>query len=138
MSGIDENTLRSACMSFAHDYGLRSLPEQILLGQQGMQWLHAWQKEGLALQDPATILEIYWRPIAGADKTITFEKTFDIGGGKSMTIRNSDHYWVRDADGRIYEAVWSDHRGGYWWDLDGESPVDPVEYMPHPLSLIGA
>lgn len=83
-------------------------------------------------------LERFWRPISEADKSITFEDTFDIGDGKSMTIRNSDHFWVRDADGRVYEATWSDHKGGYWWDLEGESPADPVEYMPHPLSLPSA
>ncbi|UVV66554.1 hypothetical protein [Brucella anthropi] len=83
-------------------------------------------------------LERFWRPISEADKSITFEQTYDIGDGKSMTIRNSDHYWVRDADGRVYEATWSDHKDGYWWDLEGESPVDPVEYMPHPLSLPSA
>ncbi|NYD84402.1 hypothetical protein [Brucella intermedia] len=85
--------------------------------------------------DGSAYLERFWRPISEADKSITFEQTFDTGDGKSMTIRNSDHYWVRDADGRVYEATWSDHKGGYWWDLEGESPVDPVEYMPHPLSL---
>lgn len=81
------------------------------------------------------VLAQFWRPISEADKSITFEQTYDIGDGKKMTIRNSDHYWVRDADGRVYEATWSDHKGGYWWDLEGESPVDPIEYMPHPLSL---
>ncbi|MCV9908363.1 hypothetical protein OIV19_12140 [Brucella sp. HL-2] len=54
---------------------------------------------------------------------------------KSITIRNTDHDWVRDADGRVYEATWSDHKDGYWWDVEGESPVDPVEYMSHPSSL---
>ena len=83
-------------------------------------------------------LERFWRPISEADKSITFEHTFDLGDGEKMTIRNSDHYWVRDADGRVYEATWSDHKAGYWWDLEGESPVDPVEYMPHPLSLPSA
>ncbi len=81
-------------------------------------------------------LERFWRSISEADKSITFEQTFDLGNGEKMTIRNSDHhYWVRDADGRVYEATWSDHKAGYWWDLEGESPVDPVEYMPHPLSF---
>ncbi|QNQ41616.1 hypothetical protein [Brucella intermedia] len=83
-------------------------------------------------------LERFWRPISEADKSITFEQTFYTGDGKSMTIRNSDHYWVRDADGRVYEATWSDHKGGYWWNLEGESLADPVEYMPHPLSLPSA
>ncbi|WP_043062342.1 hypothetical protein [Brucella anthropi] len=82
------------------------------------------------------LLEAFWRPISEADKSITFEETFDLGDDKSMMLRNSDHYWVRDADGRVYEATWSDHKAGYWWDLEGESPVDPVEYMPHPLSVL--
>ncbi|CUX23649.1 hypothetical protein AGR6A_Cc150138 [Agrobacterium sp. NCPPB 925] len=47
-------------------------------------------------------------------------------------LRLSERYWVRDEDGRIYEAVWTDDKNGYWWDLEGESPVDPVEFMPHP------
>lgn len=80
-------------------------------------------------------LEQFWRPISEADKSITFNQDFDLGGSEKMTIRNSDEYWVRDDDGRVYRALWSDHKGGYWWDIDGESPVDPVEYMPHPLSL---
>ena len=86
-------------------------------------------------QGEADVLTHFWRPISEADKSITFEQTYDIGDGEKMTIRNSDHYWVRDADGRVYEATWSDHKAGYWWDLEGESPVDPVEYMPHPLSI---
>ncbi|WP_025091470.1 hypothetical protein [Brucella intermedia] len=88
--------------------------------------------------DARADLERFWRPISEADRTITYEDTFNLGDGKSMTIRNSDHFWVRDADGRVYEATWSDHKAGYWWDLEGESPVDPVEYMPHPLSLPSA
>ena len=79
-------------------------------------------------------LEKFWRPISEADKSITFEQTFDVGEGEKMTIRNSDQYWVRDDDGRIYEATWSDHKGGYWWDITAESQVDPIEFMPHPLS----
>ncbi len=43
--------------------------------------------------------------------------------------------WVRDEDGRVFEAVWSEGTASYWWDLDGESPVDPVEFMPHPLDV---
>ena len=88
--------------------------------------------------DARADLERFWRPISEADRTITYEDTFNLGDGKSMTIRNSDHFWVRDADGRVYEATWSDHKGGYWWDLEGESRIDPVEYMPHPLSLPSA
>lgn len=85
--------------------------------------------------DEGSDLERYWRPISEADKSITFNQDFDLGDGEKMTIRNSDDYWVRDDDGRVYRATWSDQRGGYWWDIEGESPVDPFEYMPHPLSL---
>lgn len=78
----------------------------------------------------------FWRPIAEADTTITYEETFDLGDGKTMTLRNSENYWVRDAYDQIFEATWTDHRGGYWWDIEGESPADPVEYMPHPLEIL--
>lgn len=71
-----------------------------------------------------------WRPIAEADLAITQVQDFSEAG---ITLRNSDRYWVRDEDGRIYEASWSDDKAGYWWDWEGESPVDPVEFMPHPL-----
>ncbi|WP_247875319.1 dATP/dGTP pyrophosphohydrolase domain-containing protein [Ochrobactrum sp. Marseille-Q0166] len=79
-------------------------------------------------------LEHFWRPISEADKSITFNQDFDLGDGEKMTVRSSDDYWVRDDDGRVYQATWTDHKGGYWWDIEGESPVDPVEFMPHPLS----
>lgn len=88
-----------------------------------------------SIQHEQIDLERFWRPISEADKSITFDHTFDLGDGEKMTIRNSDEYWVRDDDGRIYRAVWSDQRDGYWWDIEGESPVDPVKYMPHPLSI---
>ncbi|EXL08570.1 hypothetical protein BG46_01330 [Brucella anthropi] len=87
------------------------------------------------LKDAHSDLERFWRPISEADRSITFEQTFNVGEGETMTIRNSDQYWVRDDDGRIYEATWSDDKGGYWWDITGESPVDPIQFMPHPLSL---
>jgi hypothetical protein len=71
-----------------------------------------------------------WRPIAEADRSIATVQTFpDV----SITLRNSYPVWVRDDDGRTYEAVWSEGTANYWWDLEGESPVDPVEFMPHPL-----
>jgi hypothetical protein len=71
-----------------------------------------------------------WLPINQADREITDVQDFSEVG---VILRNSDPYWVRDEDGRIYEAVWTDDKEGYWWDLEGESPVDPVEFMPHPL-----
>ena len=73
---------------------------------------------------------LWWLPISQADITITDVRTFSAIG---VTIRNSDTYWVRDDDGRVYEACWTDHRSGYWWDLAAESPVNPVEFMPHPF-----
>lgn len=115
---------RSEAMHLAHSIRALSSPN------------HA--DAGMVERDGRADLERFWRPISEADKSITFDHTFDLGDGEKMTIRNSDHYWVRDADGRVYEATWSDHKGGYWWDLEGESPVNPVKYMPHPLSLPSA
>lgn len=73
-----------------------------------------------------------WLPIEQADKTITDVHKFPEVG---ITIKTSDRYWVRDKDGRTYEACWSENKNGrnYWWDFEGESPVDPIEFMPHPL-----
>lgn len=71
-----------------------------------------------------------WLPVSLADISITNSVTLHETG---MTIRNSDTYWVRDEDGRAYEACWTDHRDGYWWDFENESPVNPIEFMPHPL-----
>lgn len=70
-----------------------------------------------------------WRPISEADNSIAY---VHIVG--DVRIGNSYPIWARDADGRVYEALWSDNeKKAYWWDIDGESPVDPVEFMPHPL-----
>lgn len=70
-----------------------------------------------------------WRPIAEADKDIAY--IHDLAG---LRIGGSHPIWVRDEDGRVYEALWSDDgKRAYWWDIEGESPVDPVEFMPHPL-----
>ncbi len=73
-----------------------------------------------------------WLPINLADRTITDVQDFSEVG---ITLRMSDRYWVRDDDGRVYEAAWSEDNNGrdFWWDFEGESPVDPVEFMPHPL-----
>jgi hypothetical protein len=71
-----------------------------------------------------------WLTIDQADRSIATVQSFpDV----SVTLRNSYPVWVRDEDGRTYEAVWSEGHANYWWDLEGESPVDPVEFMPHPL-----
>ncbi len=74
-----------------------------------------------------------WLPIEQADRTITNVEDFSEVG---VILRTSDRHWVRDEDGRVYEAAWSEGNNGerdYWWDFEGESPVDPVEFMPHPL-----
>ncbi len=72
-----------------------------------------------------------WLPIERADRTITDVQDFSEVG---ITLRMSDRYWVRDEDGRVYEAAWSEDNGrDFWWDFEAESPVDPIEFMPHPL-----
>jgi len=73
-----------------------------------------------------------WLPIGKADRTINHVTDFTQIG---LTLKNSDTFWVRDEDGRIYQAAWSEGNNGrdYWWDWEAESPVDPVEFMPHPL-----
>lgn len=71
-----------------------------------------------------------WRPISEADNSIAY---VHIVG--DMRIGNSYPIWARDADGRVYEALWSDNgKKAYWWDIEGESSVDPVEFAPHPLA----
>lgn len=79
---------------------------------------------------PAPETHMRWLPITVADKTITNVEDFSEVG---ITLRTSDRYWVRDEDGRVYEAAWSEGDRDYWWDFAGESPVDPIEFMPHPL-----
>ncbi|MGE6739755.1 hypothetical protein ACQKGC_05715 [Allorhizobium pseudoryzae] len=76
------------------------------------------------------LVQTRWLPIDQADRSIATVQTFT---ETSITLRNSYPVWVRDEDGRVFEAVWSEGTASYWWDLDGESPVDPVEFMPHPL-----
>lgn len=74
-----------------------------------------------------------WLPIAKADRSITQVQEFPSAG---ITLRNSDRYWVRDDLGGLpYEASWSEGRNGqsYWWAWEAESPVNPSEFMPHPL-----
>ena len=72
-----------------------------------------------------------WLPIERADKSV--DRIYDLPG-MPRPIANSEEYWCRDADGRVFLATWADDgKRAYWWDLDGESPVDPVEFMPHPL-----
>lgn len=76
---------------------------------------------------------VRWLPIDQADRSIATVQAFpDV----SITLRTSYPVWVRDDDGRTYEAVWSEGTANYWWDLEGESPVDPVEFMPHPLDAL--
>lgn len=79
----------------------------------------------------AAPLGVQWLPIELADKSA--DRIYDLPGMPGP-IANSEEYWCRDADGRVFQATWADDgKRAYWWDLDGESPVDPVEFMPHPL-----
>lgn len=90
------------------------------------EYMHHW--EGRALK--AEAFSVNWLPISEADNGIAY-----IINAGEMQIGNSYPVWVRDADGRVYEALWSDNgKKAYWWDIEGESPVDPVEFMPHPLA----
>jgi hypothetical protein len=90
-----------------------------------------WTGEHDHADEMVAALNAYrWLPIDQADKSITQVQDFSEVG---ITLRNSDRYWVRDEDGRVYEASWTDDKVGYWWDWEGESPADPVEFMPHPL-----
>jgi hypothetical protein len=68
-----------------------------------------------------------WRPIETADKTITFEHFFP---KTNITIRSSDPILARDEDGREFECIWSEGKRDYWFDVENESPVDPVEWKP--------
>lgn len=83
------------------------------------------------IQPPVQHLVGRWLPIDQADKSV--ERVIDLPK-LDLKISNSEDYWVRDADGRAYRATWADDgKRAYWWDFEGESPVDPVEFMPHPL-----
>jgi len=76
-----------------------------------------------------------WHPIVGADKSINQIIGTEIG----LPIGNSLPIWARDGDGRVFECLWADDgKRAYWWDIEGESPVDPVEFMPHPLAALSA
>lgn len=79
---------------------------------------------------PAEQMMGTWRPITEADKGIAY--IHDLG---ELRIGNSYPIWARDADGRVFECLWADDgKKAYWWDIEGESPVDPIEFMPHPLA----
>lgn len=83
--------------------------------------------------------EAGWRPISEADCEVATIQTFG-----EVVLKNSHPAWVRDEDGRTYEAVWTvddrkrshrtDRELNYWWDIEAESPASPVEIYPHPLS----
>jgi hypothetical protein len=75
-----------------------------------------------------------WRPIAEADKGVAY-----IVEAGSIRIGNSYPIWARDNDGRVFECLWADDgKRSYWWDIEGESPVDPVEFMPHPFAALAS
>lgn len=138
------NDLRSALTPFARWPG--DHPKAKALTEVWTVTPHSKEKSSLTISDfrvaravldattstPQPLLVGSWLPIERADKTITDVQSFpEIG----MTISMSDRYWVRDEDGRVYEAAWSEGNNDrdFWWDFEGESPVDPIEFMPHPL-----
>lgn len=76
--------------------------------------------------------QVIWRPISEADSGIAY-----IVEAAGIRIGNSYPIWARDSDGRVFECLWADDgKRAYWWDIEGESPVDPVEFMPHPLAAL--
>ena len=83
------------------------------------------------LGTPAPSTQMQWLPIERADKST--DRIYDFPG-MPRPIGGSEEYWCRDADGRVFLATWADDgKRAYWWGLEGESQVDPVEFMPHPL-----
>ncbi|MBB3521104.1 hypothetical protein [Rhizobium sp. BK456] len=107
---------------------IKAICKAVVLGEdENYKPVHLEPRE--ARQAIAAYLEASWRPISEADKSV--DRVYELG---ELRIANSEEYWVRDEDGRIYQATWADDgKRAYWWDLEGESPVDPVEFMPHPL-----
>ena len=69
-----------------------------------------------------------WLPIATAPRQCTIDRSLS----HDYYAWTTETLWVRDADGRVYEA-WFVEVGNYWWDADGEDDCNPVEWMPHPL-----
>jgi len=90
-----------------------------------------FEKTSFANTSPQTNLIGRWLPVEQADKSV--ERVIDLPD-LGLKLTNSENYWMRDADGRTFHATWADDgKRAYWWDFDSESPVDPVEFMPHPL-----
>lgn len=69
-----------------------------------------------------------WRPISAHLHALQCNRGGLARGYDAMT---SETIWVRTAEGRVFEAWWTTR--GYWWDCDGETECEPVEWMPHPL-----
>ncbi|RRY17890.1 DUF550 domain-containing protein [Brucella anthropi] len=84
--------------------------------------------------DITDVLAQLWRPISEADKSITFDHTFDLGDGEKMTIRNSDHYWVRDVT-RQRGPITRTDTGGIWKvkAQSTRSNTCRIRYPSHPL-----
>jgi hypothetical protein len=69
-----------------------------------------------------------WLPIETAPRECPVDRSLRPSPGAWTT----ETMWVRDASGRVFEA-WFVEFGSYWWDADGETKCDPVEWMPHPM-----
>lgn len=68
-----------------------------------------------------------WRPIETCPNGATVNRST-----MWFPALTTETMWVRDADGREYEA-WFVRDGAYWWDCDRETDGAPVEWYPHPL-----
>lgn len=73
-------------------------------------------------------LEQMWLPIETAPRECPVDRSVH----SSPRAWTTETMWVRDASGRVFEA-WFVEFGSYWWDADGETTCDPVEWMPHPM-----
>lgn len=51
-----EAQINSACLSYRHDYGLMLEPDRAMLRFQALEWLYAWQKEGMGC-DSGEVIE---------------------------------------------------------------------------------
>lgn len=112
---------------------IQAICDAVVLGEdEDYKPVHLEPRE--AREAVAAYLSALWRPISEADKSID-----QIIVAGDMRIGNSLPIWARDEDGRIFVCLWADDgKRAYWWDIEGESPVDPVEFMPYPLAALSA
>lgn len=114
-----------------------------ILGEHCACYAEAWpghtcaNEADVVAQKIRAALEAYeaakWRPIETAP-AVSINRS---AGLTRHPVLTTETLWVRDADGRTYEAWFvdaTDEMGrAYWWDLDAEDTCNPIEWMPHPL-----